>query len=119
VPEVGEEGTPWEVVDAFYDFWFGFRSWREFPHPDEEDVEQAECREEKRCAAVHTECHILCMLASVFKSRGLVTCLPEIVQQAQHVICLLLPSLNVLLTACPHCPGCPSGPALVWAASVA
>ena len=52
VPEVGEEGTPWEAVDAFYDFWFGFRSWREFPHPDEEDTEQAECREEKRCAPV-------------------------------------------------------------------
>ena len=50
VPEVGEEGTPWEAVDAFYDFWFGFRSWRECPHPDEEDTEQAECREEKRCA---------------------------------------------------------------------
>ena len=31
-----------------YDFWFGFRSWREFPHEDEEETEQAECREEKR-----------------------------------------------------------------------
>ena len=48
VPEVGEEGTPFEQVDKFYDFWFSFRSWREFPHPDEEDLEQAECREEKR-----------------------------------------------------------------------
>lgn len=26
-------------VDAFYEFWYTFRSWREFPHPDEEDVE--------------------------------------------------------------------------------
>ncbi|CAL8462322.1 g1855 [Coccomyxa elongata] len=48
VPEVGEDETPWEEVDKFYDFWFSFKSWREFPHPDEEDVEQAECREEKR-----------------------------------------------------------------------
>ncbi len=49
-PEVGEEGTPWADVDAFYDFWYAFRSWREFPHPDEEDVEQAESREERRRA---------------------------------------------------------------------
>ena len=48
VPEVGDEGTPFQQVDKFYDFWFSFKSWREFPHPDEEDVEQAECREEKR-----------------------------------------------------------------------
>lgn len=35
-------------VEQFYDFWFSFKSWREFPHPDEEDPEQAECREHKR-----------------------------------------------------------------------
>ncbi len=52
VPEVGEDETPWEEVDKFYDFWFSFKSWREFPHPDEEDVEQAECREEKRCGCM-------------------------------------------------------------------
>ena len=52
VPEVGEDDTAWEEVDKFYDFWFGFKSWREFPHPDEEDVEQAECREEKRYACI-------------------------------------------------------------------
>lgn len=28
-------------MDAFYNFWFSFKSWREFPHPDEEDIEQA------------------------------------------------------------------------------
>lgn len=27
-------------MDAFYSFWFGFKSWREFPHPEEEDIEQ-------------------------------------------------------------------------------
>jgi hypothetical protein len=35
------------AVDRFYKFWFGFKSWREFPHPDEEDIEQAECREDR------------------------------------------------------------------------
>lgn len=32
----------------FYDFWFSFKSWRVFPHEDEEDVEQAEFREQRR-----------------------------------------------------------------------
>jgi hypothetical protein len=48
VPDVGDESSSWEAVSAFYDFWYGFRSWREFPHPDEEDVEGAESREHKR-----------------------------------------------------------------------
>lgn len=48
VPDVGDEETPYHVVDKFYDFWFAFKSWREFPHDDEEDIEQAESREEKR-----------------------------------------------------------------------
>lgn len=48
VPDVGDEETPYAAVDKFYDFWFAFKSWREFPHADEEDVEQAESREEKR-----------------------------------------------------------------------
>eukprot|EP01024_Parvocaulis_polyphysoides_P048263 TRINITY_DN458_c0_g1_i1.p1 TRINITY_DN458_c0_g1~~TRINITY_DN458_c0_g1_i1.p1 ORF type:complete len:669 (-),score=172.32 TRINITY_DN458_c0_g1_i1:221-2197(-) len=48
VPELGKDDTPYEQVIKFYDFWYKFKSWREFPHPDEEDVEQAECREHKR-----------------------------------------------------------------------
>mmetsp|Transcript_36400 Transcript_36400/g.102819 ORF Transcript_36400/g.102819 Transcript_36400/m.102819 type:complete len:682 (-) Transcript_36400:227-2272(-) len=48
VPTLGDMETPWEQVDNFYEYWFRFKSWREFPHPDEEDVEQAECREHKR-----------------------------------------------------------------------
>ena len=48
VPELGGADAPWEQVDKFYDFWFAFKSWREFPHEDEEDVEGAESREEKR-----------------------------------------------------------------------
>jgi len=46
--ELGDENTPYEKVDKFYNFWFQFRSWREFPHPDEEDAESAESREERR-----------------------------------------------------------------------
>ena len=42
-----------EVVDRFYSFWFSFKSWREFPHPDEEDVEQAESRYERRWIEKH------------------------------------------------------------------
>ena len=48
VPEMGGPDSPWAEVTAFYDFWFSFRSWREFPHPDEEDVECAESREHRR-----------------------------------------------------------------------
>ncbi|KAG2428866.1 hypothetical protein HYH02_014277 [Chlamydomonas schloesseri] len=48
VPDVGDEATSWEEVCRFYDFWYTFKSWREFPHPDEEDVEAAESREHRR-----------------------------------------------------------------------
>lgn len=33
VPDVGDESSSWEDVSAFYDFWYSFKSWREFPHP--------------------------------------------------------------------------------------
>ena len=39
VPDLGDSSTPYEEVAKFYDFWYGFKSWREFPHPDEEDPE--------------------------------------------------------------------------------
>lgn len=48
VPDLGGADTEWETVKEFYDFWYGFKSWREFPHPDEEDLEQAESRDERR-----------------------------------------------------------------------
>ncbi|KAF5833235.1 hypothetical protein DUNSADRAFT_10516 [Dunaliella salina] len=48
VPDVGDEKTPYDQVEKFYNFWFGFKSWREFPHPDEEDTEGCESREHKR-----------------------------------------------------------------------
>ncbi|KAJ0427699.1 putative transcription factor MYB-HB-like family [Helianthus annuus] len=47
-PLLGDENTPLDDVDSFYDFWYGFKSWREFPHDDEYDLEDAESREEKR-----------------------------------------------------------------------
>ncbi|KAK4797119.1 hypothetical protein SAY86_029445 [Trapa natans] len=48
VPSLGNDGTPLKEVDKFYDFWYSFKSWREFPHEDEYDVEQAESRDHKR-----------------------------------------------------------------------
>jgi hypothetical protein len=33
VPDVGEADARWDDVSAFYDFWYSFKSWREFPHP--------------------------------------------------------------------------------------
>ncbi|XP_077241536.1 uncharacterized protein LOC143882036 [Tasmannia lanceolata] len=48
VPTLGEENTPLSEVDSFYNFWYGFKSWRESPHEDEFDLEQAESRDHKR-----------------------------------------------------------------------
>jgi DnaJ family protein C protein 2 len=48
VPDLGgDEASPAEV-EHFYEFWFSLRSWREFSHPDEEDIEQAEGRDHRR-----------------------------------------------------------------------
>ncbi|KAL8201115.1 hypothetical protein R6Q57_012454 [Mikania cordata] len=48
IPLLGDENTPLNNVDLFYDFWYGFKNWREFPHADEYDLEEAESRDEKR-----------------------------------------------------------------------
>ncbi|KAL6652933.1 hypothetical protein ACP70R_011858 [Stipagrostis hirtigluma subsp. patula] len=48
IPSLGDDTTPIEEVDKFYNFWYNFKSWREFPHADEYDIEQAESREHKR-----------------------------------------------------------------------
>eukprot|EP00250_Pteridium_aquilinum_P029936 c40361_g1_i1 orf=231-2240(-) len=48
VPVLGDDDTPLHEVDKFYDFWNGFRSWREFPDANEYDLEDAESREHKR-----------------------------------------------------------------------
>ncbi|NP_001332867.1 gonidialess A/Zuotin related factor-like protein [Solanum lycopersicum] len=48
IPSLGDENTPIKEVDSFYNFWYSFKSWREFPHADEFDLEQAESRDHKR-----------------------------------------------------------------------
>ncbi|KAL1541728.1 dnaJ subfamily C member 2-like [Salvia divinorum] len=48
VPTLGDDKSPIKEVDSFYDFWYVFKSWREFPHADEFDLEQAESRDHKR-----------------------------------------------------------------------
>lgn len=48
VPELGSDDTDLETVNKFYDFWYSFKSWRDFSFDLEYDTDQAECREEKR-----------------------------------------------------------------------
>lgn len=48
VPSLGDDKTSLEEVDNFYDFWYAFKSWREFPHADEFELEQSESRDHKR-----------------------------------------------------------------------
>ena len=53
VPQLGDGDTPYPEVQVFYQFWFGFSSWREFSYLDDDefDPEKAENREEKRWLA--------------------------------------------------------------------
>ncbi|KAM5562923.1 hypothetical protein ABKV19_017886 [Rosa sericea] len=48
IPFLGDDNTSLKEVDDFYNFWYSFRSWREFPHEEEFDLEQAESRDHKR-----------------------------------------------------------------------
>ncbi|GFP99974.1 Dnaj homolog subfamily c member 2 [Phtheirospermum japonicum] len=48
IPTLGDDKTTLKEVDNFYDFWYSFKSWREFPHTDEFDLEQAESRDHRR-----------------------------------------------------------------------
>ncbi|CAD6264023.1 unnamed protein product [Miscanthus lutarioriparius] len=48
IPSLGDDTTPVEEVDKFYNFWYNFKSWREFPDDDEYDLQQGESREHKR-----------------------------------------------------------------------
>ncbi|KAK2392657.1 dnaJ protein subfamily C member [Trifolium repens] len=48
IPSLGDDKTSIKEVDSFYDFWYSFKSWREFPQDEEFDLEQAESREHKR-----------------------------------------------------------------------
>ena len=47
-PLLGSKETPYAEVSRFYQFWFDFKSWRDFADADEYDVEEAGFREEKR-----------------------------------------------------------------------
>lgn len=49
VPTVGDAKTEYKKVEDFYNFWYHkFKSWREFPHEDEHNLEEADGREHKR-----------------------------------------------------------------------
>jgi len=54
-PSFGDDNTPIEEVNAFYEFWIHFESWRDFTlkatEQTEHDVDAAECRDEKRWMA--------------------------------------------------------------------
>ncbi|KAH3758076.1 dnaJ protein subfamily C member 2 [Pelomyxa schiedti] len=48
VPDLGNEDAPWNEIKDFYDFWYSFKTWREFTITDGYDPDEAETREEKR-----------------------------------------------------------------------
>ena len=48
VPSLGDSNTPFSDVNNFYEFWFQFKSWRDFSYLDEFDLNEAESRDEKR-----------------------------------------------------------------------
>jgi len=48
VPLFGNDETAYDEVRIFYDFWFNFKSWRDFSFEDEFNPNEAESREEKR-----------------------------------------------------------------------
>ncbi|CAN8074748.1 unnamed protein product [Agarophyton chilense] len=58
VPELGDDNTDIEKVHKFYDFWYSFKSWRDFSFDLEYDTDQAECREEKRWMERNNAKHI-------------------------------------------------------------
>ncbi|KNH07852.1 dnaJ [Perkinsela sp. CCAP 1560/4] len=47
-PSLGNISTDMDLVDEFYDFWFDFKSWRDFSFHSEEEVPAEISREEKR-----------------------------------------------------------------------
>lgn len=55
VPSLGHENSSYEQVNAFYDFWYNFESWREYSYLDEEDKERGQDREERRCIEVENK----------------------------------------------------------------
>jgi curved DNA-binding protein CbpA len=39
VPTLGDDKSSWDYVEKFYDFWFNFKSWRDFSFEDEYNPE--------------------------------------------------------------------------------
>ena len=48
VPDLGNIDSAREDVEAFYEYWYSFKSWRDYHWEDEEDKENAQDRYEKR-----------------------------------------------------------------------
>lgn len=48
VPMLGDVDDPKEKVEAFYDFWYNFDSWRSFEYLDKEVNEGSDSRDDKR-----------------------------------------------------------------------
>ncbi|XP_030385105.1 dnaJ homolog subfamily C member 2 [Scaptodrosophila lebanonensis] len=48
VPPFGDVDAKREEVERFYNFWYEFKSWREFSYLDEEDKEKGQDRDERR-----------------------------------------------------------------------
>jgi len=48
VPLLGNEHSPREAVNEFYNFWYSFDSWREYSYLDEEEKEKGQDRDERR-----------------------------------------------------------------------
>lgn len=56
VPDLGGPDDTEDAVESFYEYWFGFESWRDFGlEASEHDLEQAEDRFEKRWMAKENE----------------------------------------------------------------
>ncbi|KAJ2460702.1 Zuotin, partial [Coemansia sp. RSA 2322] len=47
-PVLGDDNTPREDVESFYNFWYSFDSWRSFEYLDKEDVSGGGNRDDKR-----------------------------------------------------------------------
>lgn len=48
VPKLGTENSKRSEVEHFYNFWYDFKSWREYSYEDEEDKEKCQDRDERR-----------------------------------------------------------------------
>lgn len=48
VPKLGGPDSTREEVERFYNFWYNFKSWREYSYEDEEDKDKCTDRDERR-----------------------------------------------------------------------